>query len=157
VQSVKAAVVLCLALATGSGLWYLQTWAPNRHWRLADELGRRLLSQEHYGEAERQFSLAVESARSFGERDPRRALSLFHLAQSLVGQSKLDEALPLLEQAVTIHAKSVGHENPDGQQMREYREALLQRLGTAARGNAEKRPNEQLTPLISDQAKNRPG
>jgi Tetratricopeptide repeat len=156
VQSVKAAVILCLALATGSGVWYLQTWVPNRHWRHADEMGRQLMSQSRYGEAERQFSLAVESARSFSERDPRRALSLFHLAQALVGQSKLDEALPLVEQAVTIHAKSVRYDNVDGQQMREYRKALVYRLRTVARGSGEKRPDEQLTPVILDQSQNKP-
>jgi Tetratricopeptide repeat len=141
VQSAKAAIVLCLALSTGGGMWYLQTWAPNRQWKLADEAGRRLLSQARYGEAERQFSLAVESTRSFDKHDPRRALSLFHLAQSLVGQSKLAEALPLLERAATIHEKGLGHDHPDGRQMREYREDLMRGLAAATNAGAENRPD----------------
>jgi hypothetical protein len=140
VRSAKAAVVLCLALSTGGGMWYLQTWAPNRQWRLADEAGRRLLSQARYGEAERQFSLAVDATRTFDKHDTRRALSLFHLAQSLVGQSKLDEAVPLLERAATIHEKSLGHDHPDGRRMREYREDLVRGLAATANANAENRP-----------------
>ena len=69
--------------------------------------------------------VAVEAARVFGDDDPRRARSLFHLAQTLVARSRNAEAIPLLEQAVAINEKALGPEHPDVTRTREYRAAVL--------------------------------
>ena len=128
VQSAKAATLVCLAVATGLGTWYLQTLVPQKEWRRADVAGLQSLGQQRFVEAERQLTLAVHTARSFNDPDPRLGLSLFHLAQALVGQSKRAEALPLLEQAALIQSRALGLNHPDVLRVRAYQTALLQEL-----------------------------
>ncbi len=87
----RVSLFVCLAVATGLGSWYLRVRLPDNQWRLADRAGQSLMDQKRYVEAERYFAMAVEAARDFGDRDPRRARSLSHLAQALAAQSKTAE------------------------------------------------------------------
>jgi tetratricopeptide (TPR) repeat protein len=106
-------MLLCLTVATGLGSWYLRVQIPENEWRRPDEAGQTSMDQERYAEAERQFEMAVEAARPFGDQDPRLALSLFHLAQSLAAQAKYTEAIPLLEQSAAIKQTVLGLKHHD--------------------------------------------
>jgi hypothetical protein len=128
VHSAKAATLVCLVLASGIGTWYLQVRVPDKEWQRAEEAGQRSLDEQRFGEAERFFTLAVHSARGFGNPDPRLGRSLFHLAQALVGQSKDAEALLFLEQSVVIQSKTLGTGHPDVFQIRAYQTAVLNKL-----------------------------
>jgi hypothetical protein len=86
------------------------------------------MERELYGEAERQFAMAVEAVRTSGDHDPRRGLSLFHLAQALIAQSKNSEALPLLERSVALTEKSLGLNHPDVSLVLQYQAAVLRKL-----------------------------
>ncbi len=150
VQSVKAALVVSLALAAGLGTWYLRAWVPDRSWRALDDAGCKSLDQERFGEAERHFSLAVETARGFADPDRRLAVSLFHLAQSLAGQSRETEALPLLDRAMAIHARTLGRDNADGLRMGKFRETLLRQMAGAAEAGAWQRQDAEIVPVFVD-------
>jgi len=132
VQTAKAAILLCLAMATGAGTWYLHVQVPDNQWRRPNEAGWRSMNQRRFGEAERQFAMAVEAARAFGSRDPRLARSLFDQAQALVAQARHDEAIPLLEQALAIHENAHGPLHPETVTVLEYYSALI-RATTASR------------------------
>jgi tetratricopeptide (TPR) repeat protein len=125
VATTRVSLFVCLALATGLGTWYLGVRLPDNQWRLADRAGQGLMDQTRYIEAERQFAMAAEAGRLFGDHDPRRAVSLFHLAQALAAQSKNAEAIPLLEQSAAISEHTLGPDHPDVKQVREYHAALL--------------------------------
>jgi hypothetical protein len=135
VQSTKAATLICLVLATGLGTWYLRVRVPDNDWHRADLAGQRSLIEARFGEAERHFTLAVHTARGFGELDSRLGLSLFHLAQALVGQSNHAAALPLLEQAVVIQSKALGRDHPAVLRTRLYQDAVLRKLAQLADSN----------------------
>jgi Tetratricopeptide repeat len=128
VQTGSVSLFVCLALATGVGTWYLHSRVPENQWRLADATGQRCMDQERYGEAERHFTMAVESARVFGDRDHRLGLSLFHLARALVAQSKYTDALPFLERSVLIHENVLGIRHPEVSRLLEDHAALLRKL-----------------------------
>jgi len=136
VESTKVSLFVCLAVATGLGTWYLGVWVPDNQWRLADLAGQRSMEREHYGEAERQFAVAVEAARPAGDHDPRLGLALFHLAQALVAQSKNSEALPLLERCLALNEKALGLNHPDVSHVLEYQAGLLRRLDRPAEAEA---------------------
>ena len=55
------------------------------------------MSRGQFGEAEREFAMAVELAKAIGEDDPREALSLFNQAEALVAQARFDDAIPLFQ------------------------------------------------------------
>ncbi len=135
VQSARAAALICLVLASALGTWYLRVRVPDKDWRRADEAGEQSLSQERFGEAERYFALAVHAARNFGDADPRLGLSLFHLAQALVGQSRAAEALPFLEQSAAIQTRALGLSHPDVSRVRAYQTAVLEKLGRVNDGD----------------------
>jgi hypothetical protein len=128
VQTGGVTLFVCLAIATGAGTWYLHSRVPDNQWRLADETGRRAMDQERFGEAERHFTMAVESARAFGDLDRRLGLSLLHLSQALVAQSKNTEALPLLERSIVIHENAVGIRHPEVLRILEDQATLLRKL-----------------------------
>jgi hypothetical protein len=144
VRSAKAATLLCLVLVTGLGTWYLRITIPDSEWRRADVAGQRSLGEERFGEAERHFTLAIWTARGFRDPDPRLGLSLFHLAQALVGQSRDAEALPLLEQSALIQSKASGLEHPGVLQVRAYQTALLQKLSRVDDGYQAHRRHEPI-------------
>jgi hypothetical protein len=127
-QSAKAAALLCLVVASGIGTWYLQVSVPDKEWQHAEEAGRQSLGEQRFAEAERYFALAVHTARSFGDPDPRLGRSLFHLAQALVGQSKDAEALPFLEQSAMIQSKALGTGHPDVSRVLAYQTVVLNKL-----------------------------
>jgi tetratricopeptide (TPR) repeat protein len=135
-HAAKAAILLCLTVATGAGSWYLRVRVPDKQWRLADEAGKRSLDQEYYDKAELQFAAAVEAARGFGDRDRRLGLSLFHLAQALVGQARNCEALSLLERSSAIFEKALGRDHPDVLRVRQYYAAELQKSGRTTEAKA---------------------
>jgi tetratricopeptide (TPR) repeat protein len=125
VQTAKAAMLLCLTVATGLGSWYL----TDNQWRRPDEAGQTFLNQERFVEAERLFATAVEAARSFGGHDPRLARSLFHQAQSLSAQGKDAEAIPLLKESAAIHQTNLGPDHPEAARVREHYAAALRKAG----------------------------
>jgi hypothetical protein len=86
------------------------------------------MNRERYGEAERQFITAVESARAFGDRDPRLGLSLLHLSQALIAQSKNTEALPFLERSELIHENALGVLHPEVLRIFDDHVTLLRKL-----------------------------
>ncbi|MFI5459254.1 MAG: tetratricopeptide repeat protein [Isosphaerales bacterium] len=135
-RTAKAAILFCLAVATGSGSWYLRVRVPDNQWRRTDEAGRKSMDQGRFGEADRQFVTAIEAARAFGDRDLRLARSLFHRAQALVAQAKHSDAVPLLEQALAIYEKALGQDHPDVARVREYYAALLRAAGRSADAEA---------------------
>jgi tetratricopeptide (TPR) repeat protein len=130
VQTSRVSLFVCLALATALGTWYLGVRVPDNQWREADVAGQNFMVQRHYSEAERQFTLAVYAARVFGDEDPRRARSLFHLAETLVARARHAEAIPLLEQALAINQKALGPEHPEVTRAKEYRAAVLRQAQT---------------------------
>jgi len=87
------------------------------------------MDQERFVEAERQFVMAVEAARPFGDRDPRLAGSLFHLAQALAAQAKYTEAIPLLEQSAAIKETVLGPDHHDVALVLEHYAAALRKSG----------------------------
>jgi tetratricopeptide (TPR) repeat protein len=129
VQTAKAAILFCLAVATGSGSWYLRVRVPDNQWRRIDEAGRKSMDQGRFGEAERQFATAIAAARSFGDRDPRLAQSLFHRAEALVAQAKHSDAIPVLQQVLAIYQKTHGPHHPETAAVLEYYSALRHGLG----------------------------
>ena len=112
-ETAKVSLFVCLAVATGLGTWYLGVRAPDNQWRLADQAGQRLIDQERFGEAERQFTMAIEAARTFGDQDSRRALSLVHLANVVCVQGRQTDAISLCQQALAINEKTLGSAHPD--------------------------------------------
>ncbi len=64
-------------------------------------------------EEERLLKLAVQEAEKFGPSDPRLALSLSRLAESLYRQKKYTEAEPLLKRSLPIIEKVLGPEHAD--------------------------------------------
>jgi hypothetical protein len=132
VQPGGVSLFVCLALATGLGTWYLHSRVPDNQWRLADATGQRSMDEDRYGEAERHFTMAVEAARVFGDRDHRLGLSLNHLAQALMAQSKYSEALPFLERSVLIHENALGIRHPDVALLLEDHAAVLRMLDRTA-------------------------
>jgi len=128
--------LFCLAVATGSGSWYLRVRVPDNQWRRTDEAGRKSLDQGRFREADRQFVTAIVAARAFGDHDPRLARSLVHRAQALVAQAKLSDAIPLLEQALAIDEKVLGPYHPDVARVLEYYAALLRASGRSADADA---------------------
>jgi hypothetical protein len=88
-----AAVVLCIAVSTALGAWYLRVGIPEKEWLASCALGREALGLERYSQAERYFTAALEAARVFGEQDRRLAESQFLLAQALAGEGRETEAL----------------------------------------------------------------
>jgi tetratricopeptide (TPR) repeat protein len=136
VQAAKTAIFLSLAVATALGSWYLGFRIPDSRWRRPHEAGRDSMSRGQFGEAERQFATAVELARVLGEDDPRVALSLFHLADALVAQSRFDDAIPLFERALEINEKSLGHNHPDVAPVLEHYAVPLRQTGRIAQAEA---------------------
>lgn len=128
-------MLICLAMATGLGTWYLKAIVPQNEWRRAEIAGLQSLGQERFVEAERHLTLAVYTARSFNDPDPRLGLSLFHLAQALVGQAKHAEALPLLEHSALIQSKALGNNHPDVVRVRAFQMMLLRDLDRADQSN----------------------
>jgi tetratricopeptide (TPR) repeat protein len=125
VQTAKAAILLCLTVATGLGSWYL----TENQWRRRDDAGQTFLNQKRFVEAERLFATAVEAARSFGGHDPRLARSLFHQAQSLSAQGKDTEAIPLLKESATIKERTLGPDHHDVAVVLEHYAAALRKVG----------------------------
>jgi tetratricopeptide (TPR) repeat protein len=125
VQTAKAAMLLCLTVATGLGCWYL----TDNQWRRPDEDGQTFLKQERFVEAERLFATAVEAARSFGSHDPRLARSLFHQAQSLAAQGKYTEAIPLLKESAAIKERILGPNHHDVVLVLKHYAAALRKTG----------------------------
>ena len=123
-RAARAATVLCMALSTCIGTWYLRMRIPEREWLTSYATVKHALDLGRYSEAERLSLAAVEAARAFGEGDPRMAHSLFLRAQALVGQSRQSEALPLLERCMAIYAKSLGRDRPEFARVLEYYEIL---------------------------------
>ena len=80
-RAARVAIVLCMALSTLLGTWYLQVRIPQQDWLNSCRAGREALELGRFGEAERHFLAAVEAARAFGEEDRRLAHSQFFLAQ----------------------------------------------------------------------------
>jgi hypothetical protein len=136
VQATKAAILLCMAMATGVGTWYLRVRIPDNQWRRPSEAGRRSMERGHFGEAERQFAMAVEAARAFGNRDLRLARSLFDQAQALVAQNKRAEAIRVLEQALAIQEKAHGPEHHETVFVFRYYTHLVNGSGRAASAEA---------------------
>jgi tetratricopeptide (TPR) repeat protein len=132
VQTGSVSLFVCLAVATGAGTWYLHSRVPDNQWRLADETGQQSMYQGRHGEAERHFTMAVEAARGFGDRDPRLGLSLSHLAQALVAQSKYLEALRFLERSVLVHENALGIRHPEVALLLENHAAVLHKLDRTA-------------------------
>jgi hypothetical protein len=120
VQAAKAAILLCLAVATGSGTWYLRVRVPENHWYETDQAGVACMHQRRFGEAERQFETAIEVAHAFGDHDLRLGRSVFHRALALVALGKISEAMPLIEQAHAIHTKARGPHHPRTIFIRDY-------------------------------------
>ena len=112
-ETAKVSLFVCLAAATGLGTWYLSVRAPDKQWRLAEQAGKMSTDYERFAEAERQFTMAIEAARVFGDQDSRRALSLFHLANVVCIQGRHTEAISLGQQALAINEKTLGSEHPD--------------------------------------------
>jgi len=129
VQTAKAALLLCLTVATGFGSWYLRVLIPADQWRQQDEAGQTSMDQERFVEAERYFAVAVAAARPFGDRDFRLARSLFHLAQALAAQAKYAEAIPLFEQSVAINETILGPDHRDVALVLKHHGAALRKSG----------------------------
>jgi tetratricopeptide (TPR) repeat protein len=140
VQTTKAAILLCLAMATGTGTWYLQVRIPDNQWRHSNDAGRRSMDQGNVDEAERQFAMAVETARRFGRRDLRLARSLLDRARALVAQDRRAEAIPVLEQALAIEEKVHGLDHQETVSVLQYYSDLLHGSGPAAGAQAADEP-----------------
>ncbi len=97
-----AAIVLCLAVSSALGTWYLCVRIPENEWSASCAAGRESLDLGRFTEAERHLLAAVEVAHAFGEGDRRLAQSQFLLAQALVGQCRQTEALRYLERSIAI-------------------------------------------------------
>jgi len=115
-----AAIVLCLAVSSALGTWYLCVLIPEKEWSASYEAGRESLDLGRFNEAERHFLAAVEAARAFGAVDRRLAQSQFLLAQALVGQCRQTEALRLLERSIAIYDKVLGPNHADSARVRLY-------------------------------------
>ncbi len=128
-ETAKAAILLCLTVATGLGSWYLGVQVPDNQWRRPDQAGQRSMYQDRPGEAERLFATAVEVARTFGDRDPRLARSLFHQAQALEAQAKYTEAIPLLKESAAISETMPGLGHEDNAHILELYATALRKSG----------------------------
>jgi hypothetical protein len=120
-------------MATGLGYWYLRVWIPASQWHGPLAAGRRLMSQGHFGQAERQFGLAVAAARRLGADDPRLGMSLGEQADALVAQGRLSDAIPLFEHALEIDEKALGSDHPQVAQLLEHYAASLRKAGHTSR------------------------
>ncbi len=61
-------------------------------WQADYDAGRKAQAEGHLSEARAQLQAAVETARSFGERDPRLAQSLIWLGFVSIAEGKDDDA-----------------------------------------------------------------
>ena len=145
-QTTKAAILLCLAMATGAGTWYLQVRIPDNQWRRPSDAGLRSMDQGNFDEADRQFAMAVEAARHFGRRDLRLARSLFDRAQALVAQDKRAEAIPVLEQSLAIHEKAHGLDHHETVSVLQYYSELQHGSGPDAGAQAAEQPTTPRKP-----------
>jgi hypothetical protein len=154
VQTGSVSLFVCLALATGLGTWYLHSRVPDNQWRLADETGQLSMYHGRHGEAERHFTMAVQAARVFGDRDPRLGLSLSHLAQALVAQSKYMEALPFLDRSVLIQENALGIRHPDVALLLDDHATVLRNLHRTAEAEVSARRAAMIRSLLN-QAENK--
>jgi len=127
-QAAKVAIFFCLAVAAGSGSWYLCVRIPDNQWRRADKAGQDAMNQGRFTEADRQFTTAVEAARYLRGQHLQLARSLGHRAQALVALAKHSDAIALLEQALAIHVKAHGPDHAETVAVREYCTALTKAL-----------------------------
>jgi tetratricopeptide (TPR) repeat protein len=120
-------------MAASLGYWYLRAWIPANQWYGPLAAGRRLMSQGHFDQAERQFGLAVAAARQLGKDDPRLGMSLGEQADALVAQERFADAIPLFEHALEIDEKALGPDHPRVARLLEHYAASLQKAGHTSR------------------------
>lgn len=99
--------VMMLAVAS------LELSCTSESWEETLAAGQRALQQRHYGEAERQFRVAVEKAEAFGREDRRIAVSLSQLAEVYAAQRRYLEAEPIYGRALSIYQVVHGEDHPD--------------------------------------------
>jgi tetratricopeptide (TPR) repeat protein len=126
-----AAVVICMAVSTALGAWYLCVRIPEKEWLVSCTLGREALGLGRFSQAERHFLAALEEARAFGEQDRRLAESQFLMAQALAGEGRQTEALALLERSMAIYEKAIGANHPEFARVAQYYATLRNPAGSS--------------------------
>ena len=117
-----AAIVLCLALSTAVGTWYLCVRIPENEWSASCAAG----TESHWtwdglAEAERHLLAAVEAAHAFGERrSTAGAVAVSTCASARRPVQGRPEALRLLESSIAIYDKALGPDHAESARVRLY-------------------------------------
>lgn len=85
----------------------LPAMAQNASWETYNQAGDNAIAKKQYMEAEEAYRVALKLSEKFKEKDPRTALSLIKLAESLNHQQKREEAEALVNRALAALEKAV--------------------------------------------------
>jgi tetratricopeptide (TPR) repeat protein len=80
-------------------------------WEQYTQQGSEEFIQSNYGQAERQFKLALKEAETFGEHDLRLATSLTNLGVLYKAHAQIAKAEPLFERALLVQQNVLGANN----------------------------------------------
>src|ERR1700733_1805221 len=87
--------------------------AGESEWKKYSRSGATAYEQANWGQAERQFKLALKEAESFGPQDLRLASSLTNLGVLYNFRNQPAKAAPLFERAIAVKQAAMGPENPE--------------------------------------------
>lgn len=107
--AIAGAVLLAIVLLGAVALTFVRA-EPT--WRSHTRAAESAFFVENYIKAEEQFTLAVSSARAFGDDDTRYATALRNLASFYFHQGRYDDAEPLITESIRIQETVLGSAHP---------------------------------------------
>lgn len=139
----KTSFILTLLIGLPSGPF--PAFAQDAAWDGFINAGRTALQQDKFGEAERHFEEALETAEKFPPGDPRLGRSLNNLAAVYYKQQDYDRAEPLMRRSLNVLEESLGPSNADVAQTKKNLAAIYYLQGNFA--DAEPLLKESLSTL----------
>jgi len=88
-------------------------FADEASWQKAHDAGSKAFEEGRFDEAGKSLRAAENEARTFGDKNPRLATTLDHLAWVLRAEGRSKDAEPLARWALTWREKMLGAEHPD--------------------------------------------
>ena len=122
----------------------LAVFADHNEWHTHIVNGAKAYDQGKYDEANKEFHLALKEADSFGDKDPRRAISLNQLGLVALEQEKYKEAQDYFDNALAIREKALGKEHPDTAQTLDNLAAVYDAQGNSKDAEAAARRSLQI-------------
>jgi hypothetical protein len=87
--------------------------ADESSWQKAHDAGWKAYQESRFDKPGKSLRTAENEARTFGDKDPRLATTLDHLAWVLCAEGRYKDAEPLARWALTWREKLLGAEHPD--------------------------------------------